>query len=545
MLNRLKNEQGFTLLIFLSLLLMLTLIGVAGVMTSTTDVDIAGNDLKSINSFYAAEAGVEKVVSEIRASYTTTGSPPSPLPAGTLNLGNLTATYSTVDNGPAIQTQLTAGAYRGLYALVKNFTVTADATDMGSGAKTRIVQEVQDALIPLFQFAVFYQSDLEIYPGPNMTLGGRVHSNRDMYLGTHATLTVDSYTTAAGNIYYGRKPGSGQDLGVEGNINIKDRDGVYQNMKNGDGTYLDSRDPDWVSKSLTRWGGEVEDHSHGITELNLPVVTSGDPIDLIKRGTDNPSSFEYDAGLKIVDGKAWFRTAADTWTDVTATLTGDSTLTTKTFYNAREGKWATCYDINIGKLNSSLYYPLNGIIYASRAQVAGTEQAIRLVNGAQLKSSLTVAAENPLYTKGDYNTVSKKPAALYTDALTILSNSWDDSKSSQILNNRVASNTTVNAAFMTGNTNSEGNNYSGGLENLPRFLEKWSGKTFTYKGSMVDLWFSEQATGLWRYGSPVYEAPNRNWSFDTDFLDPAKLPPGTPMVNAVLKVSWLQKIVSN
>jgi hypothetical protein len=191
MLKRLKNEEGFTLLIFLSLLLMLTMIGIAAVMTSTTDVDIAGNDLKSISALYAAEAGVEKAVSEIRSSYTTTALPPNPLPNGTLYLGNLTATYNTVDNGPAAQKLLTAGAYRGLYALVKSFTVTADATDLGSGAKTLIVQEVEDALIPLFQFAVFYESDLEIYPGPNMTLGGRVHSNRDMYLGTHATLSIN------------------------------------------------------------------------------------------------------------------------------------------------------------------------------------------------------------------------------------------------------------------------------------------------------------------------------------------------------------------
>jgi hypothetical protein len=544
MLRKLNNEQGFTLLIFLSLLLMLTMIGIAAVMTSTTDVDIAGNDWKSIGSFYAAEAGVEKVVSVIRTSYTTTALPPSPLPSGTLNLGNLTVTYNTVDNGPATTDILSTGAYRGLYALVKNFTITADATDAASGAKTRIVQEVQDALIPLFQFAVFYQSDLEIYPGPNMTLGGRVHSNRDMYLGTHATLSIDSYTTAAGNVYYGRKPGSGQDLGTEGNIMIKDRDGVYQNMKNGDGTYLDSTDPEWVAKSLARWGGEVEDHSHGITELNLPVVTSGDPIDLIKRGDDNPSSFEHEAGLKIVEGAAWYRTDTDTWIDVTASLTGDSTMTTKTFYNGREEKWVTCYDINIGKLNSNPYFPLNGIVYASRDQVVGTEQAIRLVNGTELKSGLTVATDNPLYTLGDYNTVNKKAAALYTDALTILSNSWNDAKSNLSLNNRVASNTTVNAAFMTGNTNSEDNHYSGGLENLPRFLEKWDDKTFTYKGSMVDLWFSEQATGVWSYGS-YYTAPNRNWSFDADFLDPTKLPPGTPHVNAVLKVSWLQKIVSN
>ena len=544
MFKRLKNERGFTLLIFLSLLLMFTMIGIAAVMTSSTDVDIAGNDLKSISAFYAAEAGVEKAVSEIRSSYTTTGLPPSPLPGATFNLGNLSVTYRTVDEGAATQDQLTTGAYRGLYALVKNFTVTADAANTATGAKTRIVQEVQDALIPLFQFAVFYEYDLEIYPGPDMTLGGRVHSNKDMYLGTHSTLSIDSYTTAAGNLYYGRKPGSGEGLGTEGNIMIKDRNGVYQNMRNGDGTYLDCTDPDWVSESLARWGGEVEDQAHGITELNLPVVTSGDPIDLIERGADNPSSLEHDAGLKIVDGVAWYRTGPDTYIDVTASLAGDSTMTTGSFYNGREGKWVTCYDIDVDKLNDSPYYPLNGIVYASRDQVAGTEQAIRLVNGEQLKSSLTVATDNPLYTLGDYNTDNKKPAALFTDGLTILSNNWDDSKSDQSLNNRVASNTTVNAAFMTGNTNSEDNNYSGGLENLPRFLETWSSKTFTYKGSMVDLWFSEQATGVWSYGS-YYTAPNRNWSFDTDFLDPAKLPPGTPVVNAVLKVSWLQKIVSN
>ena len=49
--KKLKNENGFTLLIMLSLLLMLSLIGIAAVMTSTTDVNIAGNDLKSFNTF--------------------------------------------------------------------------------------------------------------------------------------------------------------------------------------------------------------------------------------------------------------------------------------------------------------------------------------------------------------------------------------------------------------------------------------------------------------------------------------------------------------
>ena len=54
---------------------------------------------------------------------------------------------------------------------------------------------------------------------------------------------------------------------------------------------------------------------------------------------------------------------------------------------------------------------------------------------------------------------------------------------------------------------------------------------------MVEMWQSEYATSDWPYGS-YYEAPNRNWTFDQDLLDPDKLPPGTPMVSAVIKRGW-------
>jgi hypothetical protein len=371
-----------------------------------------------------------------------------------------------------------------------------------------------------------------------MTLGGRVHSNGDMYLGSEDVLYVNSYCTAAGDFYGGRKPGSGRS-GNDDDVYIMDNYGNYQNMKNPDGTYLDSNDPDWVASSLSRWGGLVEDQSHGMTDLNLPVVTEGEPIDMIKRaGADNPDSYENKAGLKIVDGEAWYKTLAGTWQNVTSNLTSGGTLSSKTFYDARELKTVTTYDIDISKLNTSGYFPSNGIVYASRAQVSGTVQAIRLVNGSTLANALTVATSNPLYIKGDYNTVNKKPSAVFTDALSILSNNWNDANSTKSLSSRTASNTTVNVSFLTGNTNSEDGHYSGGLENLPRFLENWDSKTFTYRGSMVDLWFSEQATGLW--GS-YYSPPNRDWAFDTDLLNPANLPPGTPVVNIVQNTSWVRK----
>jgi hypothetical protein len=94
---------------------------------------------------------------------------------------------------------------------------------------------------------------------------------------------------------------------------------------------------------------------------------------------------------------------------------------------------------------------------------------------------------------------------------------------------------------MTGNKISGsggGTSYSGGYENLPRFLETWSGKTFTWKGSSVCLWQARQATGTW--GGGYYDPPTRSWVFDQDFLDPTRLPPGTPLISIVQKTSWLE-----
>jgi hypothetical protein len=540
MYKKLKSQKGFSMFIILILLLMFTLLGIAALTTSNFDQELAGNQKRTTNSFYSAEAGTKKAESEIRTNYVTTGNPPSPLPSGNFTLNSYNVTYSTIDKGAAVQKNLTVGAYKGLYGLVKSFDITSEAVGSSSPERAKIVQGTEDALVPLFQFAVFYQYDLEIYPGPPMTLGGRVHTNGNMYLGSENVLNVNSYATAALDFFYGRKPGSGQG-GGDKDVFIKDNLGNYQNVKNPDGTKLDSNDPNWVANSLSRWGGMVEDRSMGMTELNLPVVTAGQPINMIQRaGGGNTDSYELKAGLKIVDGQALYKTGTGTWQDVTSTLTSNGTLTTRTFYNGREQKNVTSYDIDISKLNTSGYFPSNGIVYASRNTVSGTEQAIRLVNGSTLAGPLTVATSNPLYIQGNYNTVNKKPASVFTDALTILSGSWNDANSTKSLSNRVASNTSVNVSFLTGNTNSQDGHYSGGLENLPRFLESWSGKTFTYRGSMIDLWFSQQATGTWSYGS-YYTAPNRDWAFDADLLNPANLPPGTPVVNIVQNVSWVRK----
>jgi hypothetical protein len=83
--------------------------------------------------------------------------------------------------------------------------------------------------------------------------------------------------------------------------------------------------------------------------------------------------------------------------------------------------------------------------------------------------------------------------------------------------------------------------YNGGLENLPRYLEVWSGVTFNWTGSAVNLWNSLQATGNW--SGTYYTPPDRNWSYDTDLDDPNKLPPETPSVRVFQRTGWKQEYV--
>ncbi|MBU0984345.1 MAG: hypothetical protein KKA42_10780, partial [candidate division Zixibacteria bacterium] len=287
------------------------------------------------------------------------------------------------------------------------------------------------------------------------------------------------------------------------------------------------------------------DGAHGQTELNLPLTNAADPHTLIERAAGNPDSYENKASLSIVDGVAWRRQADGTWQDVTAGMVADGVLsyTPNQFRDQREGQDVDCTELDIAAMYDHGYAPLNGVVYFSDDISAGTEwPALRVVNGQELDAGLTIASENPLYTLGDFNTINKQPAALMGDAVSFLSNSWDDSRSNLSKWDRYATETTVNASYLTGNTETTSSNYNGGFENLPRFLEVWSGTPFNWTGSAVNLWNSEQAYGDW--GGSYYSPPIRNWAYDTDLDDPNKLPPETPVVRVFQRTGWRQEDVS-
>jgi len=54
----------------------------------------------------------------------------------------------------------------------------------------------------VFQFIMFSEPDLSVFPGPNFTIGGRVHTNGNLWLasGAGSTLTTMGKWTAAKDI---------------------------------------------------------------------------------------------------------------------------------------------------------------------------------------------------------------------------------------------------------------------------------------------------------------------------------------------------------
>lgn len=106
----------------------------------------------------------------------------------------------------------------------------------------------------------------------------------------------------------------------------------------------------------------------------------------------------------------------------------------------------------------------------------------------------------------------------------------------------------VGFAGATGSARLWGNRTNGGIHNYPRFLEIWTfepslEKVWSYTGSLVPLFHSTQAVGQWAAISPtIYGAPRRNWSFDTTFREPGKLPPGTPFFQYVQPTGFREEI---
>jgi hypothetical protein len=74
------------------------------------------------------------------------------------------------------------------------------SSDFAVSAQTLLQMDFNSRVIPLFQFAAFYNGNMEVSSTTNMSLNGPIHSNANIYFAPGGILTVGQ-TTAVGTIY--------------------------------------------------------------------------------------------------------------------------------------------------------------------------------------------------------------------------------------------------------------------------------------------------------------------------------------------------------
>jgi Tfp pilus assembly protein PilX len=199
-------------------------------------------------------------------------------------------------------------------------------------------------------------------------------------------------------------------------------------------------------------------------------------------------------------------------------------------------------------------------------------RALRLVNGGNSSTTnvlpapgFTVASENPVYLLGNYNAYTGSSGfsgphsftSVIADAVTFLSNAWSDDTAFRYPNDaasRVRSETNYRVAIAAGKginftkpADVSASSYAdfgtdGGTHNFLRYLESGSGVNTWYRGSLVSLFYYRQATGTFKCCDAVYGPPTRQYAFDTDFLVPSQLPPGTPRFRDINNLSFRQTV---
>jgi Tfp pilus assembly protein PilX len=141
-----------------------------------------------------------------------TGKKPVSLPPGSsvpVYTNEQIAAKNRQATGAAAQTGDTAliTAYDSTTSQVQTVGTAATTQAQKSSNNTTLSMTFTKRVIPLFQFGIFYNGDLELNSTSDMQINGRVHSNANMYLqpagltGATATATFMSKVSAVGEIY--------------------------------------------------------------------------------------------------------------------------------------------------------------------------------------------------------------------------------------------------------------------------------------------------------------------------------------------------------
>ncbi len=315
---RIRSKEGFALASVVLALFVVTALITALFATTRTEVASVRSTSSSASGFYSAEAGLNIRGELIRTAFDgyTRPSGQSPDPDDACEGGNLGSnhfecidypmndrdvktyviedeTNNDPDDSERMITIPTGERFAGLNAIQYRYSVISEAAPRNDPRPEAILEMVFRArLVPLFQFSAFYDKDLEILPGPDMTLEGPVHVNGDLYVNGANTLRIGGEISVSvhedgtgGGLWRGRKDSNG----CTGAVRVNDAD--------------DLTDPDPAipcperlvpQAELDPWNGRI---NTGLDPVTVPPVEEFNPGGLYWNQADLVVALDLRNGL--------------------------------------------------------------------------------------------------------------------------------------------------------------------------------------------------------------------------------------------------------
>lgn len=598
-----RSGVAMMLVLVLSVVILavgMSMIGLTGnVMQSSVDAKT------KIKARYAAESAISSAIAD--AVYQAgnvfgvgiSGSTRSLSEAGDAGIASVSSGNNLVQE-QILQKMSPMNGMRG-----NKIPLNIKASGRSGGAKAKIVASVALYQVPIYQFGVFYDGPLEISPGSDMFVKGRVHTNSDAYFRGATSLSFQGPITAVGSIYQWRKSGTS---GVV----------TYQIRPDTMGMFTPSPLTQTLT-AMTSAGNSQPPLSGGTnnarfqqTRLALAIGVGSAHSILGVRNPSDPDALRRQKFDWIV-ADTHRCSAASRWVVLNSTPPAKPAWITgpRVFFDRREQRWVKVWDFDVGALaasgnHDSIFY-LDDTTTSVEHISGSTKQvlnAFRIKNAVWLPRNMTIACGRPVYIMGDFNkqnsasaadTLKYKNAQIAADAVTVLSSqwmSWDTAKigvggvthsnsslerpwsdnnwlqyagSNGVLDyartptgGTLTGDIRINAAIITGNkptsasclpplTTTDGGFepcYEGGWHNSLRFLEQWSGRTVTFLGSYVCMWQAQTpqlATATTVYSGSYYSVPTRIWGYDIRFDQLQNMPPASPFLATAIVTNWLEQ----
>src|SRR5271169_2098863 len=326
-----EREKGVALITSLFVLLLISAIVVGMSWMVMSDQRLGGNNSSRELAFYGAEAGMEKMTTDVAQQFATSGSltaanvttitstPPTGLTGVTYVNSSGASTYNLTFTPDAFGNPATTNAtilppspYAGMQGLITPFTMTVAAQNSATGAEVKLTRQVQVVAIPVFQFGIYSDSDLSFFNGPSFGFGGRTHTNGNLwlapnqgplFLGDKVTVVGQVVRTnlengyaigAAGGTYGGNvsialapDPSMANEPGGAPYTNASWRELAFtEGIVTGNSVYgavsTSLNNPTWTGTVVPAYNGQLQNH---VLPLSLTSTALGGitPISLIRR----------------------------------------------------------------------------------------------------------------------------------------------------------------------------------------------------------------------------------------------------------------------